>query len=255
MLNELWKKISGFWNKPGVEVSYSRINAFQLCPWKYKLMYRDGNRVPPNPFISLGLSVHRALEDFHRRQGTSLDQLMDSYDAVWVNEGFQSPQQTHDFYEKGRRMLENYHKSSSGVDTQIVHLEKEFSCKLGPHSMRGLIDRIDRLPDGTWEVIDYKTHNEVWKQEKADADLQMSLYAYACEHVLGFKPGLLSYYFLAHGVKVSTKRSPAQISAALAAVNTAAERIQKDDFPPNTAHCPKCDFKKICVHYKRPTKD
>ncbi|MHB9156246.1 MAG: RecB family exonuclease, partial [Endomicrobiales bacterium] len=187
MFSRFWQSITGRF-AAGAKVSYSRINAYQTCPLKYKLMYLDGLRVPPNPFISLGISIHRTLEDYHRKGGERLEDLFESFDSFWVNEGFQTPQQTHEFYEKGRRMLENYHKDSTHRASEILHLEKEFSCRLGKNRLHGIIDRVDRHPDGTFELIDYKTHAELWKQSRVDSDLQLTLYALACKKVLGFKP-------------------------------------------------------------------
>ena len=35
--------------------------------------------------------------------------------------------------------------------------EKAFSFRMGAHTLRGRVDRVDRLPDGGYELIDYKT--------------------------------------------------------------------------------------------------
>ena len=35
--------------------------------------------------------------------------------------------------------------------------EKAFTFKLGPHVLRGRVDRVDQLPGGEYELIDYKT--------------------------------------------------------------------------------------------------
>jgi RecB family exonuclease len=233
---------------PGMEISYSRINTYRTCPWKYKLVYEDGLHVPPNPFISLGLSIHRALDDFHKRGAASLDELMESYNRVWVNEGFLSPQQTQEFYERGQAMLERYWKSSAGRTSEIVYLEKDFRMPLGRHMLRGIIDRVDRHADGTVEIIDYKTHAELWTQERVDADLQLGIYALACGRTLGMKPTVLSYYFLARDCKISTRRTDRQLRDVAAAVKDAAGRIMRREFAPNTAHCRKCDFRKSCRH-------
>jgi RecB family exonuclease len=211
-------------------------------------MYEDGMRIPPNPFVSLGLSVHRALEDFHTRKADSLDELFESYHRSWVNEGFVSPQQTQEFFERGQRMLENYQETYVNSKTEIIYVEKDFMFPLGVHQLRGIIDRIDRHPDGAFEVIDYKTHSEIWKQDKVDSDLQLSLYALACREALGITPDLLSYYFLAHNRKISTQRSEEQLKAAADLVQETAQKIMERRFSPNPGQCPKCDFRKSCVH-------
>lgn len=247
MFNKIVRRFTRLF-RPGIEISYSRVNTYRTCPWKYKLVYEDGLHTPPNPFISLGLSIHRALDDFHKRNGASLDELLESYNQAWVNEGFLSPQQTQEFYERGQRMLEDYWKRSAGRASEILCLEKEFSFRLGKNTLRGIIDRIDRHPDGAIEIIDYKTHAELWTQEKVDSDLQLSLYALACRRMLGKMPATVSYYFLARDCKMSTRRTERQMDEAVQLVTATAEKIKDREFTPNRAHCSRCDFRKTCNH-------
>ena len=251
MFKALINKFLSLFVKTGMEISYSRINAYQACPYKYKLIYIEGKKVPPNQFTSLGLSIHRALDDYHAKKAGSFEELIDSYNKSWKNEGFSSPQQAYEYFEKGRNILENYFRETLNCKTEIIYLEKDFIFPLGKNKVKGIIDRIDRHPDGTYEVIDYKTHKDMWKQEKADADLQMSLYALACEKVFGFKPDLLSFYFLAAGRKVNTTRTKEQINEAVNTAESVAGKIIQGVFTPDTKFCPKCDFKKRLSVFKR----
>ena len=52
-----------------------------------------------------------------------------------------------------------------------------------PAIFRGTIDRIDRLPSGGIEVIDYKTGN-ITSQKSVAESLQLSIYALACRDAL-----------------------------------------------------------------------
>lgn len=246
-----WKKIVGLFRLgQGIDISYSRISAYRFCPWKYKLIYEQRLRTSPNPYISFGLSIHRALDDFHARKADSLDELTESYNTSWVNEGFVSPQQAQEFYEKGKRALENYWKNNLNSKTEILYVEKEFRIPFGRNFLRGIIDRIDRHPDGTYEIIDYKTHSQPWDDGKINADLQLSIYAYAVEKAFGFIPGILSYYFIVQDNKLSIKRSEEQIRKAVEIVNSTAGKIVSRDFTPNLYNCKKCDFKKNCKFSK-----
>lgn len=232
--------------KPCLELSYSKISAYRFCPWKYKLIYKDGLRVPSNPYISLGLSIHKSLEIFHKNDKKYFDDLLEIYNEVWVNEGFQSPQQTVHFYEKGEKMLKQYFEWSQERKAEIFAVEKEFRFQIGSRMLRGIIDRIDRLPDDTFEVIDYKTHAEMWDQSRIDSDLQLTLYAVGCKRVLNIDPAALSFYFLAHNKVITTQRTQLQEEEALALFEDVAKRIEKEDFSPDKDKCPKCDFKSSC---------
>lgn len=234
--------------KTALELSYSKISTYNFCPWKYKLVYEDGLKIPPNPSISLGLSVHKTLEEYHKSGSKKLDDLLEFYNRAWVNEGFQTPQQTLQFYEKGERMLKDYYDFSQNRKTEIFASEKEFSFPVGKRVLRGIIDRIDKLPDDTYEVIDYKTHAEMWDQSRIDADLQLTFYALGCKRALNIEPSVLSYYFLAHNKIVSTQRTETQENEALKILETVARKIEQKDFTPNPAQCPRCDFKSSCKY-------
>ena len=70
----------------------------------------------------------------------------------------------------------------------------------------GSIDRIDRLPSGGIEVIDYKT-GRVSSQKGVDESLQLSIYALACRDALGLgTPERVTLYFTESATRLSTTR-------------------------------------------------
>ena len=245
MIKNFLEGLSGLFI-PGMDISFSRITAYQQCPFKYNLKYRENWKTAPTPFTSLGLSIHRALEEFHSSKSDSFDDLLDCYNKNWKNQGFASAQETQEFFDKGLRMLKNYFDEQMDSKSEILFIEKNFRFRLGRNYIIGIIDRIDKHPDGTHEVIDYKTNLQIWEQEKADTDLQLTLYSLACEKALGFKADILSYYFLAHGKKISAQRTDEQINKAQKLIEEATRKIYREKFEPDTTHCPKCDFRKRC---------
>ena len=71
-------------------------------------------------------------------------------------------------------------------------LERQFMLEIGDLKLSGRIDRIDKLPDGTYEVIDYKTGSA---NKDAKNDLQMTVYALACKEVFKIPVSKLTFYF------------------------------------------------------------
>jgi len=230
------------------KISYSRINTYLFCPQKYKLIYFDGWYIPLNADITFGHTIHATLEKYHANKGATIERLFESYDEAWKNEGFASPQQSFEYYLRGKKMLENYFGSFAKSDSEILYTEKSFDANIGKYRFIGIIDRVDKYPDGTYEVMDYKTHAKIWDQEKVDKDLQLSFYAYACKNVFGFNPDKISVYFLSDNKKVYTRRSREQIEDAINTALTAAEKISAEDFEPDTSKCVLCDFKAKCKY-------
>jgi RecB family exonuclease len=228
------------------KISYSRVNAYLFCPYKYKLIYLDNLHIPINADITFGHIIHKVLEKFHAGEGQSYDMLFECYYDAWRNDGFVDPQQVFEYYERGRYMLTNYYKSLNVSDKEVLYVEKTFDANIGKYKFIGIIDRIDRYHDGRHGIVDYKTHAKIWEQERVDKDLQLSFYAYACKTVFGFDPDEISVYFLSENKKIYTKRSRSEISDAIDIAVEAAENVAAENFDPDVSKCQMCDFKLKC---------
>jgi putative RecB family exonuclease len=208
----------------------------------------DNFHVPVNPDITFGHIVHNTLEQFHSGKDQSRDALFECYDKAWKNDGFKDPQQIFEYYQRGTKMLENYHVSFSEVKSDILYVEKSFDANIGKYKFVGIIDRIDKHSDGTYEVMDYKTHAKIWDQERVDKDLQLSFYAYACKNVFGFNPDKISVYFLSDNKKIYTKRNQDDINNAINTAMDVAEKIALENFDPDLSKCSTCDFRFKCKY-------
>lgn len=233
----------------GVEVSYSQINAYLSCPWLFKIVYLDFKRPPLHPRSSLGVSIHRTLEAYHREGAADLERMLALYDQCWVHAGFSDGPEELEWHRKGGRIVELYWNRDQERRSEVLAVEKEFFFPHGPHGIRGTIDRIDRLPDGRVEVIDYKTHLDVETEEQAAQNLQLGMYGLGARESLGLEPALLSLHYVALGKKTSVPYDPAREEALLELVGRVADLIAGSKaFKPELAHCPSCDFRKTCPH-------
>jgi putative RecB family exonuclease len=233
---------------PPVEISHSRVQAYQRCPWLYNLVYNQGWRNGPNRSMAFGQSLHKTLDAYLAADNTehTLERLLELFDQHWVNEGFATPQETMEAYDRGRRMLEHFFTIDSRRTSSVEATEKEFNIELGEDiRFRGTLDRLDRHPDGQLEIIEYKTHGDKWNQERCDNDTQMTLYALALTRLEGTTPKL-KYYFLSTGESVETRRTPEQMQNATQVLMAVAGDIRAGIYAPNHGHCPRCEFSKRC---------
>ena len=243
ILRRWWRRHFG-----RLELSYSRLRAYLDCPWLYRTIYVERKRPPLTPSSSLGLSVHRALELYHGRKARSWERLLEFYDACWLREGYESQAQSRAYYERGFKMLRGYWDLDQERKSEVLFVEKEFSFPLGRHRLRGIIDRVDAWPDGTYEVIDYKTVSELWSEERLKQDLQLSIYGLALRRVWNLLPARLSIYFLDHGRILGVPYHPQRDGEVEAKVLEVARGILEERFEPDASHCPSCDLRQTCPY-------
>lgn len=231
-----------------MEISFTRFRVYRECPWKYKLMFLDWLKVPLTPPSSLGLSLHRALESFHRDRINELDHLLDCYERRWIGGGYPDETVKKQYFEKGIKILSKYFKQEQERRSQIEGIEREFIYPLGRHTVRGMIDRMDKLPDGGIEVIDYKTDVAFEENSPIDRTLQLRFYGLGVHESLGVKPALLTVHYLAAGRRDSVPYDDSGEDALKTDIEKAADAIEALEVKPDTTFCPRCEFRKTCTH-------
>ena len=231
-----------------MEISFTRYRVYRECPWKYKLLFVDGRRIPLNPKSSFGLSLHRALEAWLRGGERTLESLHGALRLQWLAQGYPDEDAEARSYSKAERVLIRFHAAEGARRARTIGVEKEFVWTLGAHEARGMIDRVDQGPDGAYEVIDYKTGPGVPTAAQVAADAQMRFYALGASRGLGLAPATLTIDCVAAGERVSVPYDPSGEEALAADIRAAASGIAAAAFSPDTAFCPRCDFRQDCAH-------
>src|SRR5581483_1808873 len=154
----------------------------------------------------------------------------------------------HELYQaQGIAQLLEFLASARAIPaTQVLHTEESFEIRIGKTLVVGRIDRIDRRPDGSVAIIDYKT-GKGRHQEDADESLQLSLYAIAAQEKWAYKVGALIFHNLEENVPVITTRSEPDLIAARTRVKAAAQGIAEGIFEPKLGiHCNFCAYRSLC---------
>jgi DNA helicase-2/ATP-dependent DNA helicase PcrA len=152
----------------GLALSASDIETYRTCPLKYK--FARVFRIPSEPTINqrFGILVHQVLERYHTvaspgppgagEGGTpGLPEMLNLLEAGWRRGGFGDSEEERQLRAKATQALVRYHDRFHAEDAEPQWFERSFQFRMGPHTLRGRVDRVDKLPDGGYELIDYKT--------------------------------------------------------------------------------------------------
>ncbi|MBI5247723.1 MAG: PD-(D/E)XK nuclease family protein [Elusimicrobia bacterium] len=231
-----------------MEISFTRYRIYRECPWKYRLLFVDGRRIPMTAKASYGLSLHRALEAWLRGGERTLESLFDALKTQWLATGYPDEDAEARAYSKAERVLTRFHGEEESRRTRTVGVEKEFIWNSGAHQVRGMIDRIDQGPDGAYELIDYKTGPGVPSPAEVAKDVQMRFYALGAKRGLGLAPATLTVDCISAGERVSAPYESSSEETLAADIRAAASGIEAGVFAADTGYCARCDFKKDCTY-------
>ena len=231
----------------GLMLSASDIETYRICPLKYK--FARVFRIPQEPTVNqrFGIVVHQVLERFHTGGEGSLEDLMELFENAWRRGGFTDSNDDMQFHERGVAALRDYWQADRERTSEPVSFERSFSFKLGPHLLRGRVDRVDRLPDGGHELIDYKT-GKPRTAEQLREDIQLSVYQMGARQAWGMETSAQSYYYVMDNEKVPVEHSETELARVQATIAEIADGITSQDFEPTPSAeiCPFCDYRIIC---------
>ncbi len=234
----------------GLALSASDVETYRSCPLRYK--FARVLRIPTAQTLHqrFGIAVHRVLERYHSEGGQTLHQMLDLLDDAWRRGGFGFSDPERQLREKARVALERYHARLQHERSEPVWFERSFAFRLGPHQVRGRVDRVDRLPageDAEYELIDYKTSRPKDAAQLHD-DIQLSLYALAAREAWQLGSSRQAYHYVLDDRKVPVPTDENDVQAVRDVVLEAGEGIlaQRFEPKPSKAVCAVCDYRLAC---------
>ncbi len=239
----------------GLALSATDITLYRTCPLKYKFARVFG--IPQETTINqrFGIVIHQVLERFHGHQAAaeadgeagSLEHLMGLFAAAWRRSGFGESDDELQFREKAIEALHRYHAREVASGSHPRWVERKFDFRIGPHHLRGRVDRVDQLPSGGYELIDYKTGDPKPARE-LESDVQLAIYRLAAREAWRLEGAAGSYWYVLADEKVAVGGSPDDLERVEGVVLEVGEGILGQDFEPRPSPeiCSWCDFRLIC---------
>ncbi len=235
----------------GNRLSVSAIDSYERCPLQFKLQREWALPREVPAALHYGSAMHLVLKAYFDalRAGRKMEDeaLVGLFLTHLANAGIQEDYQ-YELYEKqGVAQLQEFleiQRTSPAPD--VLHTEESFEIKIGPTTVAGRIDRVDRLPNGHVAILDYKT-GRARKENEVERSLQLSVYAVAAAEKWGYQADQVAFYNLEGNTRLAASRSEQELQTARKRVEAAAKKIAAGEFTATPGFvCEYCPYESVC---------
>lgn len=260
--------------------SFTQLAAFQSCPLQYKFAHVYKIPILGSFQKSFGNCIHLTFEDvlkLHIERGMSrqgdlfgispsvapvaagfrvtTEEALEIYEKRWAenDDWYETKGRYEEYRSKGREAVKTMMDAWTREPPDVAYIERGFEWSVGEHSLRGKIDRIDRLPDGAFAIVDYKTGSPKTEDtvERKDKE-QLWIYQLAMED-MGLSVTRLTYVYVLTGDRLDVDiLQGAEREAFRESVQARMKEILASRFDPTPSPfiCRYCDFRNICEFKK-----
>jgi RecB family exonuclease len=135
-------------------------------------------------------------------------------------------------------------------EAKTVFVERQLRADFGEFALIGRIDRLDEYPDGTLEVVDYKSGRQEVEAIEVESDIAMSVYQLLVRRNYPDRPVRATIIALRSGTEASAMLSDEAIAALEADLRELGQQILNRNYeelvPVRKALCERCDFLPLC---------
>ena len=214
-----------------------------------------------NPNIIVGSIYHRILKLFFDGKSAKLswERLESIISNVFEENVFDLVHIKNELESKAREEFKAYFDNYLPAFPGRSIMEKEFAFKVGDNTIKGRIDQINFIDDGTTELIDFKSGSKRAAVMDFEKEIQLKLYNLAQElsddlMFLKDKKSILKYIFLGD-VKdpvVTIPESYCLTGDFKEFIKSLINNIKSEQFeaePESSFLCSDCNFKVMCPRY------
>jgi len=228
------------------------------CPAKYYWTYIDDRGkwyFRSRSAFSFGSSLHRVLQRFHDSGDvdvTSIEQATAALEEDWIDAGYSSQQEMHEALGEGKEIVTAYltHSAELAPGSSTIYLEHTLREELGAFVLLGRVDRVDEHPDGSLEIIDYKSGRLAVSSEDIRQSVPMGCYQLLLRARFPDRRVFSTIIALRTGDRASHEWTEVELEEFRADVVSLGEEILNRDFealtPLGKALCHDCEFQPLC---------
>lgn len=242
--------------------SYSRVHAFDFCPYAWYLKYIARESDEKLFFAGYGSFMHRILAQYYGGEITK-QEAIEQYLCGFLKEVDHPPPSSkifHTYFNDGLRFLSEI----APLPYHDIVAEQELHFTVFAHPFTCFIDLQGRSEDGKLAIIDHKSRNlrppsgkkrpTAYDEERELYFRQLYLYAEAVFQNFGAYPDVLGLNCFRNGMFITQKFSKVRHDAVLEEIEDTIRSLREEsDFPPSPEYfkCTHlCGFHQQCEYYR-----
>lgn len=239
-------------NKEELTLSPSSIKAYDDCPLKFKFQKILRVPQPSSVALDLGSVIHAVTEEVANEKSdgikvtekSALGKLQDK----WIFNSYQNQTDEDTAMQRAKQMIGTYVEWEKKTKNELVETEIPFDVKIGEITFTGRIDRLEKNPQGKYEIVDFKSGKSVKSKNKAKIDPQLNIYAKAVEKIKGELPVKASLFYVEKDKMVEYVVTPESVKEAIEPIAEMTRDILAEKFEPTPSPgaCMFCSYQSIC---------
>jgi len=239
-------------NKESLRLSASKFESYQKCPLQFKFAHVLEVPTPEKTYFNLGTAVHAVVEHLTKLEKDRIklteEKAFEILENNWSSNAYLSEKKEDEDKEKARTMIRTYLKWISGNPNIPVDVEKKFQIEIDGIKVNGKIDRIEKTPNGEYQVIDFKTGNVYETKNSIKEDIQMNVYALAVEQLYKKLPEKTSLFYLKEYKVLDNTIKSDNVDKIKVKLEGIVKAILDEEFKanPEKGACFSCSFRSIC---------
>jgi putative RecB family exonuclease len=243
-------------------LSPSRAGDFKACPQLFRFRAIDRLPEPTTVYQARGTTAHLALQrlyDLTPAERTP-ERLYDLFREAWgelrvteeFSELFGSVEEEREWGLESLALLANYLLIEDPALVEPLDRELDMLEAIDEEIViRGILDRIDRLPDGRLIITDYKTGKAPPEPYALPAFFALKIYALLIRRRLGETPAEVRLIYLngptVYRIPIEASQLDAMERQLRALWNRINRSLEQNYFPPRPSRlCDYCSFRDRC---------
>jgi len=241
-------------DKDKVTFSASRLKTYDSCPLQFKFNYVLKVPGGQKTFFDMGSAVHSVIETLTNmeKEGKkpTKEEALKILEHYWNPGAYKSRKSEQEDRVEAERLIVVYLDWQKANKNKIIGAEIPFKFMMDGHAITGKIDRIEEDKDGNLVVIDYKSGGAWLNSNTIKEDLQVNMYALACQEKFKKIPKEVSLFYLRDNKLVTYNAADERVNmdAQKARIKEIIANILKEEFAPKGGfkECEWCDYGELC---------